>query len=738
MPKLVGTGTPAEIEISRDGIVVGRDHSCDVVIRSQNVSREHARCFLGNMVIYVEDMRSRNGTTINGVVCTGPCEVRPGDEVVFGDAVFRVSSEPVGTSAPTKPPLFEGDTELGLQTVPLATPAAARPAAKPPAQPFTQAAYFKTIVCGFALLLLGLGLGRTARALGRLEMADDPAAKGEAEPEYEDLLLDAPTPAVIVPAPTVTAPETVTGEPAPSQSATPSRVGSQAIGDEGASDTAIGDSAKTIRLMREVQRAGVDLQDIDAIRGIARDKLKLSPAETERVMKTFAGLAQRNALLEGKKLPDTINLQPAVTPPARKPVPKAAPKLPPQVAPPAESSRVTTSMVTRVKKMPFKPRPRGPGYYVNLWGLALVFGVLLLWRYGIDWVDRDSRASGLDARRILQIACISGPVGTLLALAVSDLGVGMVLQTYGCSGPLLAYFAIRQARVKRVPRPDAEQEGLSNLAALGLNRNQQGDLRDLLQPTRGLLLVCGPAGSGKSTTLHAVVGELDHVALDIVTIEDPIAFRIPGVRQIELRGKHRGDYAGALRSVLRDPPHVVLLGKLPDSRTVNAACQAARSKCLLLSAYDAPDAVTALQLLLEGGTEAPLLADGFSGIVAQRLVRHLCPDCKVAYQPDAGLLRRFRIPLDRAATFYRSPEAGGVPCPTCDGTGYHGRLGIFEVLPINDKIRELIRERASPQEIRSAARHAGMTTLRENGLRLVMRGGTSLDEIGQVLREDAR
>lgn len=383
----------------------------------------------------------------------------------------------------------------------------------------------------------------------------------------------------------------------------------------------------------------------------------------------------------------------------------------------------------------------------------LVFGLLLAWRGAVQWMGQDIAALCLDNPLWMTAACVSGPIGSLLALCCPDLSWGIMLNSACLAAPLLTYIAYREERVSETSRvlrwpgwPSTgapaeasagilqEREELGNLAGLGCHRKMQGELRELVTQPQGLLLVCGPAGAGKSTTLRSVLGELDPELIKIITIENPMRYPIAKVTQIEINRKAGLSYAIAVKKALSKAPQVLMIEEIRDQETATATCAASTTGHLVLSTIQADDTLTAIQNLIALGIEPGTLTDSLSAVLGQRLIRRLCPDCKEQYRPDAELLRRYRIPNDHAADFCRPPR-GDSHCATCSGTGYHGRIGIFELLTIDNSIRALIREQAAPAQIRKAARHRGMTTLRENGFRLAIRGWTSLEEVHNATSE---
>lgn len=275
-------------------------------------------------------------------------------------------------------------------------------------------------------------------------------------------------------------------------------------------------------------------------------------------------------------------------------------------------------------------------------------------------------------------------------------------------------------------------DALSTLASLGMRRVLQERIRDLLTRQHGLFLVAGPTGAGKTTTLYAALRTLDATKKNIITVEDPIEYRLPGIHQIEVNTKAGQTFAETLKHLLRQDPDVLVVGEIRDAETAAIACEAANTGHVVLSTIHAPCAVEALLRLRELGVEAGTLAAALTGILAQRLVRRLCPDCRVAWQPDTQTLTELGLPPGKVSRLYRPPEKTEnveARCSLCGGTGYSGRTGVFEYLAVTPRIRELIGETASVELILAEARENGMLFLKEEGLGLVARGITSLEEL---------
>ena len=262
-------------------------------------------------------------------------------------------------------------------------------------------------------------------------------------------------------------------------------------------------------------------------------------------------------------------------------------------------------------------------------------------------------------------------------------------------------------------------------------------LRQLLGETSGAILITGPAGSGKTTTLYACLNELVEdlvVPRSIVTLEDPIEMVLPGVSQSQVNDGVGFTLATAVRSVLRQDPDIVMVGEIRDGETAKIACQAANTGHMVFSTLHANDTIAALFRLIDLGVEPFLLSSSISAILGQRLIRKLCVDCKEAYKPTADLLQKAGLPADKVDKFYRPPSSSEATCPSCNGLGYSGRVGLFELLLITDRLRDLIRDNPNMTAIKAEARKNGMLYMREEGLRLVVKGTTSIEELLKVVK----
>jgi type IV pilus assembly protein PilB len=276
------------------------------------------------------------------------------------------------------------------------------------------------------------------------------------------------------------------------------------------------------------------------------------------------------------------------------------------------------------------------------------------------------------------------------------------------------------------------RKGVPPLEELGLSGAAMEHVRYFLRHQHGMILVVGPTGSGKTTTLSSALAALRSERTNIVTIEDPVEYQIPGVNQTQINSKISLTFASALRSILRQDPDVVLLGEIRDQETARIAMQAAQTGHLVLSTLHTDDAPSCVTRLTDIGIEPYVTAAGLIGVIAQRLVRRLCEHCKRQYTPEAETLRALGVSDAEAATltFYR-----GVGCDHCNQTGYRGRVGIYEIMVVTDELRRTIAQVGSEVRLRDAALGAGMISLGEDGLLKVKAGITTPQELLRVVTE---
>jgi len=260
-----------------------------------------------------------------------------------------------------------------------------------------------------------------------------------------------------------------------------------------------------------------------------------------------------------------------------------------------------------------------------------------------------------------------------------------------------------------------------NLNYMGFDGHQLEVVRKAIFSPYGLVLITGPTGSGKSTSLYAILNEIKSPSKNIVTVEDPVEYKMDAVNQVQIKPEIGLTFAAALRSFLRQDPDIMLVGEIRDLETAQICIRSALTGHLVLSTLHTNDAPSAVSRLMDIGIEPYMLAPSLLVIIAQRLIRKLCPDCKVAYEPTPAQLKGTSI---KAELIY-----GPKGCIRCNNAGYKGRTCIVEVLPITIEIQELINQRATFQKIREVARAAGMQTLYESGIKKVEAGITSLEEV---------
>jgi type II secretory ATPase GspE/PulE/Tfp pilus assembly ATPase PilB-like protein len=263
------------------------------------------------------------------------------------------------------------------------------------------------------------------------------------------------------------------------------------------------------------------------------------------------------------------------------------------------------------------------------------------------------------------------------------------------------------------------------LTELGFQSDVLKKYQAMLKSPLGMILAGGPTGSGKTTTLYASINELDKNELNIMTIEDPIEYNFTNVNQTQVNVKAGITFGNGLRAIMRHDPDVILVGEIRDKDTVNTAIQAALTGHLVLSSIHANDAVGVLFRLMDLDGEPASISTTLIGIVSQRMVRRICRNCRTSYQPPEEELAAFKKEMgDEPATFYH-----GVGCNLCVNTGYRGRIGIFEFLVIRESIRNLLRNHAGANEIKAQAIAEGMSTMKQDGMKKVKEGITSISEV---------
>jgi type IV pilus assembly protein PilB len=276
------------------------------------------------------------------------------------------------------------------------------------------------------------------------------------------------------------------------------------------------------------------------------------------------------------------------------------------------------------------------------------------------------------------------------------------------------------------------QKILYNLESLGFTYDNLQRFREVIQVPNGIVLVTGPTGSGKNTTLYAALSELNSEEVNICTVEDPVECNISGINQFQVNTGVGFEFSTALRSLLRQDPDIIMVGEIRDQATANIAVQAALTGHLVLSTLHTNDAPGAVTRLLDLGVAPYLVSASLKGVLAQRLVRKICPNCKTEYDPPASLKKAVQTEGGQGCKFYR-----GLGCKKCRNTGYAGRIAIHELLVPDDEIMEMINERVSAKKLRCAALAKGMTPLHVDGIEKVKAGIVSIEEVLRIAALDA-
>ncbi len=268
--------------------------------------------------------------------------------------------------------------------------------------------------------------------------------------------------------------------------------------------------------------------------------------------------------------------------------------------------------------------------------------------------------------------------------------------------------------------------------ALGFAADTQLRLQQVLKIPHGMLMVTGPTGSGKTTTLYTALNQLNTIARKLITVEDPVEYQLEGINQIHVKPSIGLTFASALRSIVRQDPDVIMVGEMRDLETARICIQSALTGHLVLSTLHTNDAASSVTRLLEMGVEDYLLTSTLNGVIGQRLVRVLCPHCKEEYSPLPELVRELGLPLTPEGTIRLFRPIG---CSHCAGTGYHGRLAIQELLTMNDELRRLILQHADAGQIQKAAINNGMRTMYADGIQKALAGLTHIEEVLRVTQE---
>ncbi|QNL45240.1 type II/IV secretion system protein [Oscillibacter hominis] len=269
---------------------------------------------------------------------------------------------------------------------------------------------------------------------------------------------------------------------------------------------------------------------------------------------------------------------------------------------------------------------------------------------------------------------------------------------------------------------------LLDKSRIGLTGEDLGKYERLLRQNSGVILIVGPTGSGKSSTMYTMIRELNTEQVNLVTLEDPVEYNIAGINQVQINEKTGMTFAGGLRAILRQDPDIIAVGEIRDGETAQIAMRAALTGHLVLSTIHTNDAISTVERLLDIGVEPYLIASALSGVISQRLVRRICPECREEYQPSEEELADMGLPPDTEHRFCR-----GKGCPACFGTGYRGRTGVFELLVVDRKLRSAISDGIGREELAALVRREGkFTSLADNCRRLVLEGVTTIEEARRI------
>ncbi len=358
----------------------------------------------------------------------------------------------------------------------------------------------------------------------------------------------------------------------------------------------------------------------------------------------------------------------------------------------------------------------------------------LVVRYRIDGV--------LHVAERIPLRLASGVTTRLKVLASLDIGERRKPQDGRISLNASAAGRLLDIRVATLPTVEGESVTMRlldksreapTLEELGLSDELRDELLDLIRRPTGALLVTGPTGSGKSTTLYGVLSETSRPEINVITVEDPVEYRLPGVNQVQINPRAGLTFATALRSILRSDPDVVMVGEIRDGETARISIEAALTGHFVLSTMHTNDAPGAVTRLNEMGVEPFITAAAVSGVLAQRLARRLCRHCAEPYDVTADDLTALRVGRERAEALDGARVFRKVGCARCSRTGYRGRIGIFEYMRMNDELESLTSRKATRDELEAAALRHGMRSLWDDGMDKVLAGLTSVEELARVV-----
>ena len=280
--------------------------------------------------------------------------------------------------------------------------------------------------------------------------------------------------------------------------------------------------------------------------------------------------------------------------------------------------------------------------------------------------------------------------------------------------------------------------GVPTLQELGLRGRALKNLEDAILRPHGIILICGPTGSGKTTTLYSILSKINTTKVNIVTIEDPVEYKIPGVNQVQINPAAGLTFASGLRAFLRQDPNIIMVGEIRDRETTDLAIQASLTGHLVFSTIHTKSAAQVIPRLLDMGAEPYLLASTITAVVAQRICRRICNACRETYEPPEEVKESIKKELGSLYPLKGNEKlvlSRGKGCQECNNTGYLGRIGIFEVMPVTEKVARLISERCTSLDLQKLAEEEGMVTMKQDGFLKVLEGITTIEEILRVAQD---
>ena len=280
--------------------------------------------------------------------------------------------------------------------------------------------------------------------------------------------------------------------------------------------------------------------------------------------------------------------------------------------------------------------------------------------------------------------------------------------------------------------------GVPTLQELGLRGRALKNLEDAILRPHGIILICGPTGSGKTTTLYSILSKINTTKVNIVTIEDPVEYKIPGVNQVQINPAAGLTFASGLRAFLRQDPNIIMVGEIRDRETTDLAIQASLTGHLVFSTIHTKSAAQVIPRLLDMGAEPYLLASTITAVVAQRICRRICNACRETYEPPEEVKESIKKELGSLYPLKENEKlvlSRGKGCQECNNTGYLGRIGIFEVMPVTEKVARLISERCTSLDLQKLAEEEGMVTMKQDGFLKVLEGITTIEEILRVAQD---